>query len=54
MTSNIENEFFINKFKNRRLDSLLVDKKLVTSRKEAVSLIMTGGVFVEEKKLYTS
>ena len=41
MTSNIENEFFINKFKNRRLDSLLVDKKLVTSRKEAVSLIMT-------------
>ena len=51
MTSNIENEFFINKFKNRRLDSLLVDKKLVTSRKEAVSLIMTGGVFVEEKKV---
>ena len=51
MTSNIENESFINKFKNRRLDSLLVDKKLVTSRKEAVSLIMTGGVFVEEKKV---
>ena len=34
MTSNVENESFINKFKNVRLDSLLVDKKLVTSRKE--------------------
>ena len=51
MTSNVENESFINKFKNVRLDALLVDTKFVSSRKEAVSLIMTGGVFVEEKKV---
>ena len=51
MTSNVENESFINKFKNVRLDALLVDAKFVSSRKEAVSLIMTGGVFVEEKKV---
>ena len=51
MTSNVENESFINKLKNVRLDALLVDTKFVSSRKEAVSLIMTGGVFVEEKKV---
>ena len=34
MTSNVENESFINKFKNVRLDALLVDKKFVSSRKE--------------------
>ena len=39
MTSNVENESFINKFKNVRLDdALLVDTKFVSSRKEGHSL----------------
>ena len=34
---------------NKRLDSILVDMNLVSSRQKAISLIMRGNVFVEEK-----
>ena len=47
----LKTKVFINKFKNKRLDSLLVEMKLVSSRQKAVSLIMTGNVFVEEEKV---
>ena len=46
----LENIIFTNKFKNKRLDVLLVDMKLVSSRQKAVSLIMRGNVFVEEER----
>ena len=46
----LENIVFTNKFKNKRLDVLLVDMKLVSSRQKAVSLIMRGNVFVEEER----
>ena len=46
----LENIVFTNKFKNKRLDLLLVDMKLVSSRQKAVSLIMRGNVFVEEER----
>ena len=39
------------KFKNKRLDSILVEMNLVSSRQKAVSLIMRGNVFVEEEKV---
>ena len=39
------------KFKNKRLDSILVEMNLVPSRQKAVSLIMRGNVFVEEEKV---
>ena len=42
---------FTNKFKNKRLDLILVDMKLVSSRQKAVSLIMRGDVFVEQEKV---
>ena len=47
----LENIVFTNKFKNKRLDVLLVDMKLVSSRQKAVSLIMRGNVFVEEARV---
>jgi len=36
---------------NKRLDSILVDLKLVETRQKAISLIMTGNVFFGEKKI---
>ena len=42
---------FTNNFENKRLDNLLVEMKLVSSRQKAISLIMRGNVFVEEEKV---
>ena len=39
------------KFKNKRLDLILVEMNLVSSRQKAVSLIMRGDVFVEDEKI---
>ena len=50
MTFNFETKVFTNKFKNVRLDSLLVDMQLVSSRQKAVSLIMRGDVFSTSTK----
>ncbi|MBD23319.1 MAG: TlyA family rRNA (cytidine-2'-O)-methyltransferase [Alphaproteobacteria bacterium] len=50
MTFNFETKVFTNKFKNVRLDSLLVDMQLVSSRQKAVSLIMRGDVFIGDDK----
>ena len=49
MNLNDQTRIFKNKFKNKRLDSILVDMNLVSSRQKAISLIMRGNVFVEEK-----
>ena len=50
MIFNFETKVFTNKFKNVRLDSLLVDMQLVSSRQKAVSLIMRGDVFIGDDK----
>ena len=44
-------ESVTNNFENKRLDNLLVEMKLVSSRQKAISLIMRGNVFVEEEKV---
>ena len=49
MNLNDQTRIFKNKFKNKRLDSILVDMNLVSSRQKAISLIMRGNVFVEER-----
>ena len=36
---------------NKRLDLILVELKMVSSRQKAVSLIITGNVFVSERKI---
>ena len=36
----------------KRLDQVLVKMNLVESRQKALSLIMTGNVFIDEKKIY--
>ena len=42
-----------NKLKDKRLDTLLVEMKLVSSRQKAISLIMRGNVYVGEEKIET-
>ena len=47
----LETKFVTARFKNKRLDLILVEMNLVSSRQKAVSLIMRGDVFVEEEKI---
>tara|TARA_B100001057_G_scaffold363455_1_gene366152 strand:- start:3763 stop:4530 length:768 start_codon:yes stop_codon:yes gene_type:complete len=47
----LETKVVTERFKNKRLDSILVEMNLVSSRQKAVSLIMRGNVFVEEEKI---
>ena len=47
----LETKVVTERFKNKRLDSILVEMNLVSSRQKAVSLIMRGDVFVEEEKI---
>ena len=51
MTFNKKIEVFKNNSENKRLDNLLVEMKLVPSRQKAISLIIRGNVFVEDKKI---
>lgn len=46
-----ETKVVTEKFKNKRLDSILVEMSLVPSRQRAISLIMRGDVYVEEEKV---
>ena len=47
----LETKVVTSRFKNKRLDLILVEMNLVSSRQKAVSLIMRGDVFVEEQKI---
>ena len=47
----LKTKVYKNKLKDKRLDTLLVEMKLVSSRQKAISLIMRGNVFVEEEKI---
>ena len=46
----LKTEVYKNKLKDKRLDTLLVEIELVSSRQKAISLIMRGNVFVGEEE----
>ena len=43
--------FVTDKFKNKRLDIILVETNSVQSRQKAFSLILNGNVFIGQEKL---
>ena len=47
----LKTKVYKNKLKDKRLDTLLVEMKLVSSRQKAISLIMRGNVYVGEEKI---